>query len=576
MDFLKAMQDEVRELSRRLKVDEPKAFVVWFATIVFDLDEDEAKEGLLERANDKGIDFFWVDEHSKRVVIAQCKYSSQGKSSPREGDLEKLFGSIDWLTSPGALKEEGRPELVEASEKYCRAIDQQFTTELWFVYCGSRKSNIEKRINVYNNEEHLRQNRRAIHCDLSTLEKYYREFRDQHLRVGEATIQIDTKLFETKGRFGTALVVSIPASALVDLYQQFGDLIFARDVRMWLGARQGSVNAKIIETLQGEEKANFWAYNNGITFVCEWYDYSDGKVTLHNFSIVNGCQTTFAIVTVSRDGTSLDDVSVLARIIASKDENIVSRIILYNNSQNPIRIWELRANDPIQSRLKRELNELREPVFYEVRRGEWRRLARSERSKYRTRIRFDRLAQYIAAFEGIDVHNAYVDKARLFEDEGLYKRIFRDDLDVKEILFIWIFGEYMAKSIDSKIQELTQNLSGSEQRPEDIILKRGGRLYALGVAGQFVRLRNRDYRAIIRAKSEEELMGQAFKGKLQIYVEQAILVYQQAVLDLLDSERDTDLNTLIRRPDFFSRVSGRAERIYKSWRLGEQDRLVPL
>ena len=53
-----------------------------------------------------------------------------------------------------------------------------------------------------------------------------------------------------------------------------GDSLFDRNIRLFLGSHKGGVNAGIKETLETPtERPNFWAYNNGVTFICDDYDY---------------------------------------------------------------------------------------------------------------------------------------------------------------------------------------------------------------------------------------------------------------------------------------------------------------
>ncbi len=95
------------------------------------------------------------------------------------------------------------------------------------------------------------------------------------------------------------------------LHDEHRDALFDRNVRLYLGARKGSVNAGIRETLNlSNERQNFWAYNNGITFVCDSFDYNGdtGEITVRKFSIVNGCQTTVSIA--SSPDPAVADVSV--------------------------------------------------------------------------------------------------------------------------------------------------------------------------------------------------------------------------------------------------------------------------
>jgi hypothetical protein len=163
MAFVARLRKEVKRLARSYSIAEDRAFAVWFGVVGLDLDEDEAFDALsVEGANDKGMDLFWVDNPNQRVLIAQCKYSTKATHRAKVRDLDQLLSCTDWLANPAALEPEGRPELVAASREYRDAVDQGYSVQLWFAYCGKRDENIDKRIRVFNeNPEHQQRGRSA-------------------------------------------------------------------------------------------------------------------------------------------------------------------------------------------------------------------------------------------------------------------------------------------------------------------------------------------------------------------------------------------------------------------------------
>ena len=58
----------------------------------------------------------------------------------------------------------------------------------------------------------------------------------------------------------------------------------------------------------------------------------------------------------------------MIRVIASRDHEFIDRITLYQNSSNPVEKRDLKSNDPVQVRLKREFK--LQQWYYEVKRGE--------------------------------------------------------------------------------------------------------------------------------------------------------------------------------------------------------------
>ncbi|MCX5803982.1 MAG: AIPR family protein [Proteobacteria bacterium] len=484
-------------------------------------------------------------------------------------ELDSFLGCTDWLLSPQALEREGRPELVAAAREFCDVVNQEYSVFFYFVYCGPRDENIDKRIRVFNtNPENERKGRRAIHFDIELLEDSYEELRGKEKRIEKGVIKGNKKVIEVTGSFGKGLLTSLEGSQLADLYTSFGDKLFARNIRGWLGVRRGSVNAGISQTVEDKrERGNFWAYNNGITIVCDHYhhDPETGKIELTNFSIVNGCQTTITLYRSKRSNLT-NNVFLLARII-SPPESSIDRIIQFTNSQNLIRRWELVSQDRTQLRMQNQFSELSNPVYYVLRRGDWNSLSKAARRKYRASgtgparlIKHDLLAQYIASFKGLAVV-AYKNKAFLFDK--YYEQTFPADLRVEEALFIWKAGECVQDLVRDEIKKEAESVQkGNKQREKYVLmLKRGGRFYCLAVLGLVAMLRNGpDY---LRSINEERIVSQQAGKRLQKYAKLCIQFYKQAVDDLLQITGH-DLSVLIRTSDFFERIADRVRNTYST------------
>src|SRR4051794_37306534 len=96
-----------------------KAFLMWYTTVELDLGAEEAEEAVgYDGGNDKSVDFFYVDEEHRRVIIAQGKFSRKGTHKADEGEFFKLIHTADWLANPESFRNTGRPDLADAAEDY--------------------------------------------------------------------------------------------------------------------------------------------------------------------------------------------------------------------------------------------------------------------------------------------------------------------------------------------------------------------------------------------------------------------------------------------------------------------------
>jgi len=551
ISFRRHLVNEVKRIGRRENLAEDKAFLFWFAVTILELSDDDAREAIsVEGANDKGIDLFWKDDDEGRIVVAQGKYSNDFSFRPKIGHLAKLQSSLDWLINPEALRRDGKIDLAQAAEDYVDAIKENYGVELWFVYAGPKCPNIDKQISVYNqNPENLSKQRIIRHYHAELIEANWLESKGTSSRIDHERIAfIDKAPKPLNGDFGEAIVVSIPGSEIVKIYARHEEKLFDRNVRLFLGARKGSVNAGIAETLRDPNSSKyFWAFNNGITIICDEFKPGNKFVELNNFSIVNGCQT---VVSLSQaPGENISRVSVLARIIAASSE-IVNDIIQFTNSQNPIRTWDIASQDRTQRRLQTGFGQLSKPYIYLTRRGA---RPKGNLKKYRAdgklkQIRIDLMGQYAAAFRGYAVLS-YKHKAFIFSK--YHDDVFPPDVRVDEVLFQWICGEIARATVQKTICSKTEN--------EARILRKGGTLFVLSAMSKILSLRNGA--TYLNDCKETAIQSRSLGARLRKYAEYARDLYIQAVQDQCQLE-GAELATLIRQPDFNRKVMDRIERQY--------------
>jgi hypothetical protein len=260
IDFKTALESELNHIKTQYGILSNKAFLFWFATSILEIEEEAALEAIsVEGANDKGIDIFYVDDDEGRIFIAQGKYSKEHNHSAREKDVSTLESSLNWLSNPEALKRDGKPELAQAAIDYLEAKKDGYGIDFLFIYTGPKSINIEKKINVYNqNVENIASRRVFRHYHDNLIKDLWDEIKGGRQRIENGSLKTSDGWIEAEGKFGKALVASVPCSELVRLYKQHGDKLFDRNVRLFLGSRKGSINAGIASTIKDtRDRANF-------------------------------------------------------------------------------------------------------------------------------------------------------------------------------------------------------------------------------------------------------------------------------------------------------------------------------
>src|ERR1043165_2413489 len=92
-------------------------------------------------------------------------------------------------------------------------------------------------------------------------------------------------------------------------------------------------------------------------------------VLLRSPQIINGCQSSMTLKKALEDGTLRPDTSLLIRVVETQDPLLVDQITTATNSQNTVKIRDLRSNDSLQRTLKMSFLNL--GWFYETKEGEY-------------------------------------------------------------------------------------------------------------------------------------------------------------------------------------------------------------
>ena len=245
--------------------------------------------------------------------------------------------------------------------------------------------------------------------------------------IPEGVLKFSGGHIEDQGAYGRAWIGSVSALELQRLHKEYQDDLFAGNIRLFLGARKGGINEQIIKTAN-ESPGSFWALNNGITIVADTavpVPNKDGSTTLKltRFSIVNGCQTTSSLV----QAKAPKEAKVLARVIAAKS-SIRTDIVRYNNTQNAVRIWSVRAADDLQQTLMSDFKSVQ--IDYAPKQEG------SRRKKDLRTIELDKVTQFLASSHNEFLIQAIANKGELFDQP--YQKLFYKGVPATEVYLSWL------------------------------------------------------------------------------------------------------------------------------------------
>lgn len=232
-----------------------------------------------------------------------------------------------------------------------------------------------------------------------------------------------------------SLVTSISAKSLKNLYVKHGNSgLFTSNLRYYV--KSAKIDTNIKNSIQNDP-SKFWYFNNGLIITCEDYTISDEILELHNFSIVNGGQTTSIVGNTNFD----EDFSIICKVIKpkyqSKDENTVflSKVAETSNTQKPIKVKDIIANRIEQTRLKEQMSSV--GVFVQVKRGE--KINKNLYPEKWQNSTNDEIGQILFSFMYQQPGIARNSKSKMLENENYYNIIYKNEYNTFMILSLQHF-----------------------------------------------------------------------------------------------------------------------------------------
>lgn len=358
-DYSDALDQELR-VGRAEDKRRSAAFLILVAKTAYDLPDEEVLDGLVDGGQDFGVDALYFDspdDGELHINLLQGKYHRDlgGKSAFSENAIAKLIDAIRALFDPQVPVSLNRrlEQRVEDVRSFVRegaiprvtAVATSNGTR-WTEVAQQRIDNaaeefggqVQWRFIGPDDILDLLQSRRPVSAELQF--------------TGQATVET----FD----FRRVLVGRMSVSELARLANEHDNRLFERNIRQYLGLAGNRVNEAVAATLRNaNDRSNFYFYNNGITITCSQFRHNalqreNWRVQVNDVQIVNGGQTARTIQQVAEEvGPEVGQAEVLVRIyeLQKNDEDLVDAITLATNSQNPVDLRDLKANDPRQRAL---------------------------------------------------------------------------------------------------------------------------------------------------------------------------------------------------------------------------------
>jgi hypothetical protein len=371
---LSSIIGNIREpAAEQLRISDPAklkslAFVYLCVKTVLDLDDEETFDCLTEGGGDFGVDAIHISEEYDgefTVSLFQAKYKHtdfSGKSNFPESGINSLIRAISLLFNPAAELQHINARLLAKVEEARSLIRDGFIPQVRSIACnnGLKWTSAADEIIAC-----------ASFGDQVTWEHFNHTSLVKILQTSKSvtdSLRLNGKAIVEDMDYSRILVGRISVTEIAGLISRHGDRLLERNIRRYLGLQGNRVNEAIRLTLETPERSNFYFYNNGITLTCDKFSYNalqegDYQVKVENLQIINGGQTCMTIFQTMRQATLLSESTeayVLLRLyqLPSDNEDLVQKITFATNSQNPVDLRDLRANDEVQRRLEIDISQL--------------------------------------------------------------------------------------------------------------------------------------------------------------------------------------------------------------------------
>lgn len=342
------------------------AFVFLVAKTMLALDEDETLDGIVDGGNDYGIDALYFeppDQGDIQITLIQVKYKKnlRGEAAFPENAIVKMIHAINNLFDPESK--------VTVNERLSRRLEEVRS----FIRGGAipRVSAVA----ANNGLQWTAQTQQVIDSATATNDQVSWEhvgssnllaMLQQAQKPIDAKLQLTGQALVETFDFRRVLIGRLSVAELARMTEKYGNQLFEKNIRRYLGLTNNRVNKAVAHTLrQSNQRSNFYFYNNGITITCSQFRHSalqagNYPVQVSDMQIVNGGQTARTVQQVAKEigPEEIEAAEVLVRIYELKkdDDELINAITVATNSQTPVEIRDLKANESKQKALSHSIS----------------------------------------------------------------------------------------------------------------------------------------------------------------------------------------------------------------------------
>lgn len=336
------------------------------------LDDSTLKDIVVDGTGDNGIDCILTDHSSDHndLVFIQCKYYETIS-------LDGIKAAISKMVNAYILLKQQKYDQFSGNvvSQYLRCVDEmEDGAKIKFVFVTSSPRNRTQSRSIVS---YFNQCRGDLQIEMDETCIFFEEEFIEAIKEAKSLrpcVERDRLYIDSPDNvlfYGDDMgaVFNISALSLKELYGKYHNSLLSQNLRYFV--KNKTIDKDVDESIRNKPD-EFWFKNNGITIICDDYELSSKVLTLTNFSIINGGQTTRKIY----DSSAIfegNDFYLICRVIKNPHsdkedkQQFIYEVSKATNSQKAIKPSDLRANNKEQKLFEDSM--LKSNIFYKTKRG---------------------------------------------------------------------------------------------------------------------------------------------------------------------------------------------------------------
>lgn len=343
---------------------ETRALAAIVLMIKCGLDPKISSQCITDGHHDMGIDAIYLDDNQKKLFVVQSKWRNSGNGAISQ---EEMYSFVEGLKRILNFDLNGANSKIQARRDDIETAITKIGYQVQAIYVHTGNQTADNYVLRPMNELMS-----VTNDDVSTIldfeEMTYKEVYTFLANGGNVEdITLDDVVLQNWGKIEAPYVAYygiIAASAIGEWYNEYGNLLFEKNIRFYKGRTDVNEGIKRV-LLQNPE--DFVYFNNGIKVLCKSIrrkalastNNGTGIFSLNGVSLVNGAQTTGSICAAYLENKEqVDKAYVMIQLIdlTGVSEETTLQITKLSNTQNRIENKDFVALDPVQEKIRQELS----------------------------------------------------------------------------------------------------------------------------------------------------------------------------------------------------------------------------